>query len=147
MSQLRAWGASALVTAVLVALTLWRSPPGGLGSWALAAVAWAGGTVVVHLLLHNRWMRALDARSRAALARRRGRRPSGGADRVPRGTGAAPGGARRATADPRGRPPRRGAGHATHRGVGVGVPWPPNDTRSHPGRYHRRGRPLRREPR
>ncbi len=112
--QLSAWALSAGVAAGLIAVSLWRSTPTAPGQWAVVVGIWAAATLVLHLLLHNRWMRDLDERSRAGLARRRAAR-----------TAAAP--------------PRRGAGHATRRAV----VRRPSAAAGRGGRYDRRGRPPR----
>lgn len=134
--QLRAWGLSAVVAAVLIAASAWRSPPSGLRQWALIALIWVVASVALHVLLHNRWMDDLDLRSRSALARWRAARAKPGR-------------------------PRRGASHAARRGVGLA--WPaggsaagsssaraaasgaPSPGTSEPsGRYDLTGRPPRR---
>ncbi len=123
MHRVRAWGVSAVVAAALVALSLWRLPPPQTArAWALVAAVWAVGAVVLHLVLHNRWMTALDERWREGLARRR----RAGAGR---------------------RDLQRGPGHATRR---VAVPVPRKPAGAAPGsgaRYDRRGRQVRRDPR
>lgn len=101
LRDLRTWAGSAAITAVLLAIVVWRALPGQVPGWGLLAAAWPGGTVAVHLLLHNRWMRALDVRCHAALAARRSRAGTRtGAAVSPRPVTATAG---------------RGPAHATHR--------------------------------
>lgn len=100
----RTWAGSAVITAVLLAIAAWRALPGHVPGWGLLGVAWLGGTVAVHLLLHNRWMRALDVRCHAVLSARRSRSATDAR------AAAAP---RRVTSAA-----SRGPAHATHRSSG-----------------------------
>ena len=138
------WAGSALITAGLLAIVLWRALPVPTPGWTVLVGAWLVGTVAVHVLLHNRWMRALDERCHAALAARRSRargpahathRPGGRlADALPR---------RRAEAAPEpvviaptsvpALPPLRPVG-------------PVGSSRA-ASRYHHTGRPARSRPR
>lgn len=115
----RTWAGSAAITAALLAIVVWRALPGHVPDWGLLVAAWLGATVVVHLLLHNRWMRALDERCHAALADRRSRAAAGAsAAAAPRPVASATG---------------RGPAHATHRSGGrLADALPSRRTAEHP---------------
>ena len=77
MHRLRMWLSSALIAGALTALSLWRAGDGASARWWVVLLLWAAGVVVLHLLLHNRWMRRLEAASRTAVTTRRGALPHG----------------------------------------------------------------------
>ena len=138
------WAGSALVTAGLLAIVLWRALPGPVPGRAVLVGAWLVGTVVVHVLLHNRWMRALDERCRAALAagRSRARGPAHATHRV---SGPLAGGVARrrdeASPEPVVIAPRSVPALPPLRPVG-----PVGSSRAG-SRYHHTGRPARSRPR
>ena len=165
------WAGSALITAGLLAIVLWRALPGPTVGWAVLVGAWLVCTVAVHVLLHNRWMRALDERCRAALAARRSPARGGGRAVAAPTSGTSPAQPRVADA-----PAGRGPAHATHRPGGrlaatlphrrpvrrhepaviapTSVPALPPLRPVGPigaartgSRYHHTGRPARRRPR
>ncbi len=62
MHEVRTWAVSAVVAAGLLGLASWRFVPLVAATWVLIGIGWLVLTAAVHLLLHNRWMAALDER-------------------------------------------------------------------------------------
>lgn len=60
MHEVRTWAVSAVVAAGLLGLVSWRFMPVAAATWVLIGIGWLALTAAVHLLLHNRWMAALD---------------------------------------------------------------------------------------
>ncbi len=69
MHEVRTWAVSAVVSAGLLGLASWRFLPLAAATWVLVGLGWLALTAAVHLLLHNRWMVALDDRLQARLRR------------------------------------------------------------------------------